>query len=285
MPGWAWAVLAAVVLIALAVRSYYLRFRAMCRSVREDLREFLKQHYPHVEVLEERQGNLVLRTPDRGELVWELADVYADVAQLSRAGEDVHARTPIYHQSAEKLLAPPLDAEHPLRLDTHGDRIKPQLLRPDEVAVAVNGELPVATEVPGIGLCAAYVVDMPNDPRPLTLQDRERLGLSAEELHRLALANLRKDFPAEMIASALSGEATGIQFADGFDGARLLLIPEFLQEGQALLALAPHRDMLLLVPAGEDLEKLRQGLEMLEHHHPPLLRQPVRITAAGFTLV
>ena len=72
------------------------------------------------------------------------------------------------------------------------------------------------------------------------------------------------------------------------DAARLLLIPECLKKGESLVALVPHRDMLVLGPADleHDRSKLEAGLRALDcQDHPPLLNQPVRVTSAGFEMI
>src|SRR5205085_10145696 len=98
-----------------------------------------------------------------------------------------------------------------------------------------------------------------------------------------------RDFPSDMVANALKGgSGSAIQLADGFDAARLLLVPESLQPGQELVALIPHRDMLLLLPGetADDPNKLREGLRQLEcKDHPSLLARPARVTRDGFQLI
>jgi hypothetical protein len=105
----------------------------------------------------------------------------------------------------------------------------------------------------------------------------------------LALDNLGRDFPPDLIASVLGGSGgSAVQLGDSLDGTRLLLLPERLQPGEALTALAPHADMLLCLPATmlDDPEKLAEGLRLLEcDGHPPLLDRPVRVTREGFELI
>ena len=109
------------------------------------------------------------------------------------------------------------------------------------------------------------------------------------ELHRLALDNLRKDFPQQLVVDALVGErGTVFQAEDFFNAARLLLVPEFLQPNQELIALIPHRDILVLLPgsARQDEGKLRESMRALEcGDHPPLLDRPVLVTHSGFEII
>jgi hypothetical protein len=82
--------------------------------------------------------------------------------------------------------------------------------------------------------------------------------------------------------------ASAIQANDLFNAARLLVLPEFLKPGQELVALIPHRDLLLLAPASllQDENKLREGMRALDcASHPPLLDRPIRVSSEGFEVV
>jgi hypothetical protein len=282
MPMWGWVLLAILGLPILAVRLFYGRFRAMCAGVRRELAELVGKEYPELRVVREQQGNLILSRETGPEIVWELADVYTEVARLPGMGRDSGARARIYRKSLDALLVPPVDAEHPLTLAAHGNRIKPMLLRPG--AAADGAEL---QPLPSLGLQLAFVADLPAGRLPITTEDREALGLTPIELRTLALRNLGVGFPREVVTSALEGNATAFQGADGFDAARLLLIPDQLAEGEELTAIVPHRDLLVLLRANspEELERAREGARAMdEHGHPPLLDEPVRITSAGLSL-
>jgi hypothetical protein len=289
MPGfsiWLWLLLGIVLLVVFWVRSYYKRFRGTCRLVREELAEFVPREYPGAEVTGERQGNLVLRMPGGAERVWEMADVYASVVRLLGMGRDPEARAGVYRQAAAAFFAP--DPAQPPALATHGRWIKPQLVPPSILGQA-SSQGPIAhTPVPGLDLETVYVLDLPQAARPLTEQELAGLGMDLAELRRLAFDNLRANFPREMVATAQGESGSAIQLGDGFDAARLLLVPEFLPEGGELVALIPHRDLLVLLPASilQDPDRLRQGMQQLDcENHPPLLDRPVRVTAAGFEVV
>ena len=282
MPVWGWVLLAVLGLPILAVRVFYGRFRAMCDGVRRELAELVRTDYPDLRVVREQQGNLVLSRDPGPEIVWELADVYTEVARLPGMGRDAGARAHIYRKSLDSLLVPPVDADHPLSLEAHGSRIMPVLLRPEQDDAGAD-----AQPLPSLGLRLAFVADLPAGRLPITAEIREALGLTPAELRSLALQNLGRGFPHEMVASALQGDATAFQGADGFDAARLLLVPDQLAEGEELTAIVPHRDLLVLlrVNSPEELERAREGARAMdEHGHPPLLDEPVRITSEGLSL-
>lgn len=259
----------------LAVRAFYGRFQGMCRRVREDLTQRAKAEIPGVAEVREHMGNLVLRMDDGTERVWEMTDVYAEMARVPGMGADPQAREVVYQRALTQLRT--------FRF-TDGC-VRPQLV-PLSVAQAESGGT-LYTEIPGLPLAAIYVRADPGGPVVLT---RERAPDHHTELHRQALETLRADFPRDVLTSALNGgSGSALQLGDGYDAARLLLLPESLPEGEAVVALVPHRDMLLLLPDAmrEDPEKLREGMRMLseDHGHPELLNRPVRVTPDGFALV
>jgi hypothetical protein len=282
MPGWSWAVIIAIALIAAAVWSFVSRFRRTCALVREELTELVKREYPDSSVVGETQGNLVVRTEGRGERVWEMTELYSAVNRLPGMGAEPEARAGIYRQGARAFFAP--DPAGPLRLETHAGWIRPRLVRADDPDVLPHA---LREPVPALGLALVYVLDLPDTARCLTAGDRADLGVDDAGLRRIALDALRESFPAETVAGALAGNPTAIQFNDSFDAARLLLVPEHLETGQEVVALVPHRDMLLLFPAGilDDRDRLDEGIRALDDgHHPPLLDRPVRVTRDGFEL-
>jgi hypothetical protein len=280
VPPWVWVIAVIVVVIVVRAR-FHTEFRGICRRVREELTEYLQSRCPEAQVLREEMGNLVVRMPGGEEHVWEMADVYTEVMRLPGKGADPQARARVYEQ-AVRVLFPPEPITGPLNLEAHGTSIKPRLVRPGGEALP-DGAL--QTPVPGLPLSEIFVLDRPGDMRYLTEQDASDLGLDAAGLHRLALENLGKEFPRDMVATPLEGQGSAVQMNDTFDAARLLLIPECLEPGQSVLALLPHRDMLLLLPAemADDPQKLAEGMKLLDcEQHPPLLSQAVRVKREGF---
>jgi tetratricopeptide (TPR) repeat protein len=166
------------------------------------------------------------------------------------------------------------------------DRIKPLLVTPESLNPDAHA---LQSPLPALGLVVVYAMDLPAGLRFLNRDDGERLGLGLAELHRLALENLRHDFPREVLTGPLEqGSASAIQANDLFNAARLLVVPELLAPGQELVALIPHRDMLVLAPSSllDDESKLREGMRVFEcASHPPLLDRPVRVSSQGFAIV
>ncbi|MFN3648213.1 MAG: hypothetical protein ACK47B_01430 [Armatimonadota bacterium] len=282
LPPWLWIVIGVVLLLALAARSHYNRFRAMCRTVREELPKLLKERHPEVEVLGEEQGNLLLRMPDGRQRVWEMEDLYVAVGRLPGLGRDPAARAALCQQAIALLMDP---ASAPISAAEATQGLRPQLMRPEALREFPREADPFHRPLPDLGLSVVYMHGIPEGWCVLARQDLTDLGLTPEELHQTALENLRKGFPREMVAAALAGEVSAVQLQDGFDGARLLVVPGLLKPGQELVALAPHTHALVLLPpdAAGSPETLRDAMRMLEcGSHARLLDRPVRVTSDGF---
>jgi hypothetical protein len=278
LPVWLWVILGALVIVTAVARWFYSRYRAMCRTVRDELSRFLESNYSGVQLTWQPQGNLELRAANRGPRIIDMADVYAAVGRLPGMGRDPAGRARIYQQV--------LETGGPLVLSAHGKRIKPLLIPRQYLNPAIPSP---QTPIPNLGLVVVYALDLPGNPRFLLEQDRDELGIEVPELHRLALDNLRKDFPQQLVVDAVAGErGTAFQAEDFFNAARLLLVPEFLQPNQELIALIPHRDILVLLAGSvrQDEGKLRESMRALEcGDHPPLLDRPVLVTHSGFEII
>jgi hypothetical protein len=278
LPVWLWVIVGVLAAVMAVARWFYSRYRAMCRTVRDELSRFLEANYPVVQLTWQPQGNLELRAASAGPRVIDMADVYAAVGRLPGLGRDPAARARIYQQV--------LDRSGPLVLSAHGNRIKPLLIPRQFMNPAVSGP---QTSIPSLGLVVVYALDLPGNPRFLLDQDQSELGIEVCELHRLSLDNLRKDFPKQLVVDAVAGAGgTAFQAQDFFNAARLLLVPELLQPGQELVALIPHRDILLLLPgnARQDEAKLTESMRTLEcGNHPPLFDRPVLVTHSGFETI
>src|SRR5262245_11382228 len=162
LPIWFWVIVVIVALPVLAVWLFYSRFRKMCRVVRGEIGQFLRETRPDFAVVGERQGNLLVRHPDGAERVWEMVDVYTAVARLPGIGADPTARRRIYAQAVERLLNLDPDPSQPLSLATHGGRIKPQLVTAEFYKQAAGPSGAPHSTIPGLpDLLAVYVLDLP----------------------------------------------------------------------------------------------------------------------------
>src|SRR5262249_25190127 len=150
------------VVVTAAARWFYSRYRAMCRSVRDDLSRYVESNHPGVQLVWQPQGNLELRAAVGGPRVIDMADVYSAVGRLPGMGRDPAARTTIYQQV--------FDRSGPLSLSAHGGRVKPLLVPPQFLNPAIA--IP-QTPLPSLGLVVVYCLDLPGNPRFLLEQDRD----------------------------------------------------------------------------------------------------------------
>ena len=115
------------------------------------------------------------------------------------------------------------------------------------------------------GLSIVLVLDGANSVAYLTERHLDDLALTSEGALQLAKENLSRSFEAAIVRRAIHGGTLNVvKTFDTFDAARLLLLPQFLREGEELAALDPDRDTLVVtrVPANRDwvrAAKTREG--------------------------
>src|SRR4051794_13179327 len=106
IPPWAWLLGGIAVTFAVFVCRLYVRFRSMCRTVRDEFTNVIKSTYPQVELHFEANGDLAVRAGDSPGRFIDMASVYSAVARLPGMGRDPAVRARVYQQV--------LDAHGPL---------------------------------------------------------------------------------------------------------------------------------------------------------------------------
>jgi hypothetical protein len=239
MPVWLWVL---AVIGALAAFLFLAR-RSFRSSVRHEVLEELKLAYLDLEVLEDLDDHLVVKSGSVGEVRINLANLYIEVA---RAGGSPEARSASIRRFLSGLHRQAAESG-PLTLERHGDRILPRLVPREFVEKAPSPPLP-HRPVGDTGLVVAYVLDQPTSVAYLHRGQVRDLGLDDERLHDRAMANLARDFPDSAVEGALKGSLGLVRLGDSHDATRLLLVPARLKPGQALAALVPDSDTLVLAP-------------------------------------
>ncbi|HZV01651.1 MAG TPA: hypothetical protein VFF73_33380 [Planctomycetota bacterium] len=276
LPWWGWV---GVVLVGIFLLLSFSR-RLWRAEVRRELRAVLERE--GYEVLEEHQDRFKLKKDgSEGELF--LRNIYYACAQ-ARSQEE-HAE--VFERFLATARATDEMTKGKLTLEEHGPRIMPRLVPGPFFAQLGEKakELP-RRRVPELGLDVVYVVDSEHAVVFLTKEHVADLALSDDELHELALENLEKQFPAELVKKALDGTLVAVKCMDTYDAARLLLVPSILDPGQELAAGIPDRETLFLAPVPKDgnwsgLGRLAKtpGSEHL------LIDRPIKVTREGFELV
>jgi hypothetical protein len=272
MPWWGWVlgVFAGLAgLLGVARRS----FRS---GVRREVLEELRQAYRDLDVLENSDDHLLLKSASTGEVRINFANLYFEAA---RSGSTPGARLAVIRRFLSGLHRQAAESG-PLSLDRHGERLLPRLV---PLGFIQQSQLPLPHRPLGdTGLTVAYVLDQPTSVAYLHRGQLRELGLDEDRLHERCLANLARGFPEHLPIEALRGKAVRVHLADSHDATRLLLLPRQLQEGQALAVLVPDSDTLLLmpVPGDADWKKLAK-LARAANGKPVLPGVALRVTSAG----
>jgi hypothetical protein len=242
--------------------------------------------------LQERENGAELRAlGDRLELHFPGREpVEANFRNLRRA--IFRAKAVAYHERApvfERWLAVlhEFQAIGAPTLERDGSRLLPRLVPAGFFA----GLPPFASDMPrtplgDTGLFVVYVLDNQRHVAYLTAKQLGQLGLTVEALHEKCLANLRARFSDEAVRKVLGASSiAAFKTGDTFDAARVLLVPSLLADGEALIALLPDRDTLLLapLPGADGLAQLRALAR--KRSGDLLLDVPLKVTRAGFELL
>lgn len=279
MPTWGWLLLG---IVAVLVWMEAAR-RSWRRMVRREFRAYLEAHVPGITVVREEGSNLLARI-DGEEGVINLSNLYGRIAIAKAA--DFDARKPFYDElvSAAREIR---SAGRPFSVEADGDRILPRI-SPDRPFEGVPADQqPVSRPLPGTPLRTEYVMDSENAVQYINKLSRDELGLDMDALHEIALNNLRTRSSPEAIRQAIEGRGLSMmKMMDTYDAARLLLVPEHLNDGEAVAAVIPDRDTLALAPVPDDGDW--SGMVKLANSPASerlIFNRPLRVTRAGFEVM
>lgn len=255
--------------------------------VQRELVQFLSEEYPDFQVTGYRGKALLLRTPNGAEGTWNLDKIIKEIALLPNREDTIEKRREIFRHFANALLPQFLESDSPMVFSQVRDRILPRLVQPEWLAsTPADADVP-SVPIEGLDLLAVYVLDSPDAVRYLTGKDMTDLGLDLDELHELALENLRDRFPEDVIDRVLRGNnLVTVKCMDSYDATRLLVVPERLEGEDQLIALIPDRDTLTLLstPTDEHWESVRELARVPSGDHA-LLNRPILVTRFGFRVL
>ena len=130
------------------------------------------------------------------------------------------------------------------------------------------------------GLSIVYVIDSKNNMSFVRAGWLKESGLTEAELYSLSIEHLRQRYPDNIASKTLkSNSLIVLKTFDGFDAARLLLVPAQLEAGQSIAATIPDRDTLSLspVPLEDNWAGLRKASQSAVG--APLCEQPLLVTS------
>jgi hypothetical protein len=280
IPWWGW------VLIGLA-GFFFLGFKARSswrKGIRREFIDFLRAEAPELEVIGETKNELTLKVNGSEEVRAFLHNIYTMAGHLKI--DDVEGRKKVFAQSLKAFR----ESQTVAQVDPERDRARllPRLL-PAGAAANMSRQAGGAT-LPAIssgipGLEAVFVLDSENSVLYLDEDRMRQLDLNLEKTLLLAKENLRRLFPEEVVRRTLQEHSLStVKSLDTFDAARILLVPEYLKEGERLAAVIPDRDTLVLmdVPQNGNWQPLRDLAKITDRD--PLFQEPILVTQEGFTL-
>lgn len=267
-----WLALALVAFVALGVMAMFSR-RA---SLRRELRAYLAQKHPDLTVAEETSHSLVLQRSTGEHLgTLSLHRVYRD------APEDEGSRHALY----DALIASLLEG-----IDHLGDADRAHVLPRIVNDAFLSGARAQIRDVPalplGVGdLWVVFVLDRKNSVAYLDRRHLSALSLDEGSALRLAKENLSRSFDAAVVRKALEEPNLNVMKAlDSYDAARLLLVPDCLKPGEALAALIPDKDTLVLMPAPRAGDWSSLGKLAKAAAGEPLYPRPLLVTSTGLSV-
>jgi hypothetical protein len=285
---WGWAGLGVLGVVALLLASW----RSYRKGIRRELVDYLRQHAPEVRIVAVHADRLELRPEGAaGEGgTFYFARLYQAVSELPGGALDEArpAREALYANVVKMLRdsGPGLDA---LDLETERPNVLPRLLHDAGVsglrrAMEANGQrLPVLPS--GVaGLSIVFVLDREAAVAYLNEEMLAELALTPDQALDLARANLARRFSRDVVRQAVAGGAFNVvKSGDTFDAARLLVVPGYLEAGEALAAIVPDRDTLVLTapPSDGDWAALRKIARAADGD--PLFTEPIVVTPEGLT--
>lgn len=249
------------------------------RGVRKRFVEYLRAHYPEYDVVRVTPGSVFCTTAEGGEMELVLHRLYGRAAGARTSEDELVVFTEWMTAMGEFTT----DGDT-LSLERDGERLRPMLAAPEKRAGFPDGATAPFTALPGLGLEVLYVVDSERSVMYVTAAHLAELGLDTAAVHERALANLRGSFPPNGVREAIANRTPVlVQSLDGYDAARLLLLPAYLEDGEVLAAAIPDRDCLGFRVADEGFDW--SGVEKLARTPTGqhlLLNRPVAVTREGF---
>ncbi len=280
LPWWAWVLIVLGIVIFLFARAG----KTWRASIREELLAYFARSAPELEMEVQGERQIAVRRSGGEEGTLYLHNLLRDLALLK--GDDPAEREVFY----ERLLDTYREEISALELDPERDRtrILPRLVT-DRIHAEMLRQAPI--EIPSAdfgvpGLVAVFVLDSEHSVRYLDVESLPELGLTVEQALELAKDNLRESLPANLVQGTVrDGDINVVKSMDTYDAARLLLLPEQLGEGEAVVALIPDRDTLALaqVPGDGDWKSLRKLARNAAGE--PLWTRPILVRPDGFSAV
>ena len=217
-----------------------------------------------------------------------LHKLHGAIAGLRR--NNAKTRRRVYEAFALQMLAP--DKQIPdienLSAATMGDKIYPRISRRDifdSLGDDLEKAAPPSRTFADTDFFIVYVLDFDDRVAYIMKAQAEALEMDEEQLYQQSLTNARLLFPREkcrelMAEFAPKKVAHFLECADGHASARLLVLPEYLEENEELAAVILENSAFLMaqVPPDNNWNSLR---EIAKRGVSPFVQQPFLVTSNG----
>jgi hypothetical protein len=255
--------------------------------------EFLRQKWAHIQVQEFTAEYIeYLHLEDSRQEATSnrlyLHKMHETIDGLSRS--NAKTRWKVYEQFAQRMLTgesliPDVDDYDSAQT---APRIFPRLVRAERPAVwqrEANEELPPPQRpLANTPYVVSYVLDCDTQVMYVTARQSELLKMDEKLLYDYAVENTRKLFSREQFRSAIEElplrKAVAFSCPDAHASARLLVLPEYMEEGEEISVVVGDNDTFLmgLLPSGNNWNSLR---ELAREGGRPYLHHPFLVTREG----
>lgn len=174
--------------------------------------------------------------------------------------------------------------------DVRTDNLLPRVVSSDFVRKFPADAGLINRPLGSTGLREVLVLDGEQSVAFVTQSMLDGFHLSADAAFEVALKNLQPKLLEGVVRGVLErNELTMNKYGDSFDAARVLAVPALLREGEAVAALIPDRDTLVLLaaPKEKDTPEFWESLANFPGSGdggPPISNRPLRVTRQGIEL-
>jgi PAS domain-containing protein len=220
-------------------------------TLRNEIVETIAVSFPEFEVTEQRADAIIFQDSEGSEFQILLENMRAVVDELPH--ETLDERRRIYEEYVRCLQRG--ESAFESSANCLLDQLMPRIIHRDQLENMVEQfEMPIPHRPLGdLPLVAVYVIDLPESVAFVNDSTAQQMGLSEPELFERALANLDPEGEfIRQLGQFSAGRVAVVKTEDSYDAARLLLVPQAIDDDVTVCAAVPDRDTLVLAILDED---------------------------------
>lgn len=257
-------------------------------EVADEFVEFLRQEWRDLKIGAHDADYVEVSLSDGAEGKLYLHKLQGAIAGLRR--NNSQTRRKIYEGFAQQMLSPDKQIPDLESVDsaTMAAKIFPRIARRD-IFEALGDDIeeaaPPSRPFADTNFLIVYVLDFDDRVAYIMQAQAETLNMSEEQLYQQGLGNARNIFPREKCRELMAQfspkkVANFVECPDGHAGARLLVLPEYLEENEEIAAVILENSAFLMaqVPPDNNWNPLR---EIAKQGGAPFVQQPFLVTLQG----